>query len=66
MTEATGSGTITWRAVYVEIYGSLASAAMLLYVHRANVSVQVWKNWLAEGRVTNWRWARRQAGKRRS
>jgi serine/threonine-protein kinase len=38
--EATGSGAITWRAVYVEIYGSLASAAMLLYVHRANVSVQ--------------------------
>jgi eukaryotic-like serine/threonine-protein kinase len=38
--EAIGSGSITWRAVYVEIYGSLASAAMLLYVHRANVSVQ--------------------------
>jgi predicted site-specific integrase-resolvase len=25
----------------------------------ANVSVQVWKKWLAEGRVENWRWARR-------
>jgi DNA-binding transcriptional MerR regulator len=26
---------------------------------RTNVSVQVWKKWLAEGRVENWRWARR-------
>lgn len=26
---------------------------------RANVSVLVWKRWLREGRVENWRWARR-------
>jgi DNA-binding transcriptional MerR regulator len=26
---------------------------------RANVSVAVWKKWLMEGRVENWRWARR-------
>lgn len=25
----------------------------------ANVSVEVWKRWLAEGRVEQWRWARR-------
>jgi transposase len=26
---------------------------------RAHVSVEVWKRWLAEGRVENWRWASR-------
>ena len=26
---------------------------------RANVSAEVWKKWLTEGRVENWRWARR-------